>query len=58
MNHLGATAESDAAIGGVTGPPPSYYVIDGPSVLVIVRPGVRTPIFAGYIGLDSFGAPG
>lgn len=57
MDQFGAAAESGTAFGGPTGMPPTYYRLDGPFMAVIVRAGVRTPIFAGYIGLDSFGAP-
>ncbi len=57
MDQFGATVESGTALAGPTGLPPKYYSLDGPFMAVIVRPGVRTPIFAGYIGLDSFGDP-
>jgi TonB family protein len=57
MDQFGATVESSTVFAGPTGPPPTYYRLDGPFVAVIARAGVRTPIFAGYIGLDSFGDP-
>jgi TonB family protein len=56
MDQFGATVESGTVFTGPTGPPPTYYRLDGPFMAVIARAGVRTPIFAGYIGLDSFGA--
>ena len=57
MDQFGATVESSTVFAGLTGPPPAYYRLDGPFMAVIARTGVRTPIFAGYIGLDSFGDP-
>lgn len=57
MDQFGARVESGTVFAGPTGPPPTYYRIDGPFMAVIARAGVRTPIFAGYIGLDSFGDP-
>ncbi|HVT57882.1 MAG TPA: hypothetical protein VHR45_05750 [Thermoanaerobaculia bacterium] len=62
MNQLGAVAESATTMDvmGTEMEPARSYRLDGPFIAVITRPGIgiRTPIFAGYIALDSFADPG
>lgn len=57
MNQLGVVVQSATEIGVVAGLEPTYYRLDGPFIAVVSRPGVRIPIFCGYIGRDAFGRP-
>jgi hypothetical protein len=57
MNEFGARAASGFAV-AVMRSMPSYLTMDGPFVLIMERPGVKTPTFLGVIDTDSFKDPG
>jgi len=62
MNHLGVRVESAVAVSvrfmALATEPPTRFVIDEPFWLVIERPGVKQPLFVGFMDRDCWKNPG
>jgi hypothetical protein len=57
MDEFGATVESAAAIGVRCLCLPNRYQIDRPFVAAVFRPGLKLPIFIGYLDTDCWNRP-